>query len=220
MQTSAILGAEDEGKFFRTEGQDLEVGCPANVRLYADSQKAWQRLRDGGEVQTLAVTERPMGRPSVVHVGRTILSDNPLDGMFTVQMTDLRVEDSGLYRCVIYRPPASPIPLLHPIRLLVTKDASATPASGKNSRTLSMNPTFSTTRNPSTIFTRPRPITQPVTKSPAVVPSPGPGVNITDVTTGIRVPVSTFIILMTCGLLCKSLVSTILFVVTQRFFGF
>ncbi|XP_042527923.1 triggering receptor expressed on myeloid cells 1 [Dipodomys spectabilis] len=217
MLLASGLGAAEElaeEKVFRTEGQDLQVPCAANVRIYADSQKAWQRLLDGGEVQTLAVTERPMGRPTVVRVGRNILRDDPLEGKLTVQMTDLRVEDSGLYRCVIYHPPAQPILLSDPFRLLVSKGPSVTPASGQNPPALS--PALRTTRDPST---RHRAVTQPIPRPPAVITSPGPGVNLTDVTAGIRVPTFTFIILVACGLVTKSLVSIVLCVVTQRSFG-
>ncbi|XP_048203754.1 triggering receptor expressed on myeloid cells 1 [Perognathus longimembris pacificus] len=203
--------------YFRTEGEDLRVGCPANIMIYADSQKAWQRLRAGGEVQTLGVTERPTGVPSEVRVGRTILRDDPEQGIFTVQMTDLRVEDSGLYRCVIYRPPASPIPLSHLVRLQVTRDPSVTPASSKTLQAQSA--TVSPPRDLSTISTRHGAVTQPLPKSPVVISSPGPGVNFTDMTTGIRIPVLTFVILAACGLLSKSLVSTVLFVVTRRSSG-
>lgn len=88
---------------------------------YANSRKAWQRLPDGKEPLTLVATERPNANPSEVRVGKYTLKDDPSEAMLHVQMTDLRVADSGLYRCVIYHPPNDPVLLFHPVRLVVTK---------------------------------------------------------------------------------------------------
>jgi triggering receptor expressed on myeloid cells 1 len=110
-----------EEKYAKTEGQNLTVRCPFNIMMYFYSQKAWQRLQDTGEPLTLAITEKSSGNPSQVQVGKYTLKDDPSEAMLYVQMTNLQVEDSGLYRCVIYHPPADPIILFRPVRLVVTK---------------------------------------------------------------------------------------------------
>lgn len=110
-----------EERYNRVEGQTLAVSCPFNIMKYASSRKAWQRLPDGKEPLTLVVTERSSANPSEVHVGKYTLKDDPAEAMLHVQMTDLRVADSGLYRCVIYHPPNDPVLLFHPVRLVVTK---------------------------------------------------------------------------------------------------
>lgn len=94
----------------------MEVSCPTNTNIYSTSQKAWQRLKDKGEVQTLAITEGS----SQVQVGRYFLEDIPSEGILKVRMINLQVEDSGLYRCVILGP-SDPIILFNPVRLVVTK---------------------------------------------------------------------------------------------------
>lgn len=99
----------------------MAVSCPFNNMKYARSRKAWQRLLDGKVPLTLVATERSNANPSEVHVGKYTLKDDPLESMLHVQMTDLQVADSGLYRCVIYRPPNDPVLLFHPVRLVVTK---------------------------------------------------------------------------------------------------
>ncbi|KAM7318561.1 hypothetical protein ACRRTK_021673 [Alexandromys fortis] len=111
-----------EERYNRVEGQTLAVSCPFNIRKYASSRKAWQRLPDGKEPLTLVVTERPSANPTEVHMGKYTLKDDPGEAMLHVQMTDLRVADSGLYRCVIYHPPNDPVLLFHPVRLVVTKE--------------------------------------------------------------------------------------------------
>ncbi|KAK7815472.1 hypothetical protein U0070_005584 [Myodes glareolus] len=120
---SEVQAATDpaEETYNRVEGQTLAVSCPFNIMKYASSRKAWQRLPDGKEPLTLVATERPNANPSEVRVGKYTLKDDPSEAMLHVQMTDLRVADSGLYRCVIYHPPNDPVLLFHPVRLVVTK---------------------------------------------------------------------------------------------------
>nr|1U9K_A Chain A, triggering receptor expressed on myeloid cells 1 [Mus musculus]1U9K_B Chain B, triggering receptor expressed on myeloid cells 1 [Mus musculus] len=110
----------EEERYDLVEGQTLTVKCPFNIMKYANSQKAWQRLPDGKEPLTLVVTQRPFTRPSEVHMGKFTLKHDPSEAMLQVQMTDLQVTDSGLYRCVIYHPPNDPVVLFHPVRLVVT----------------------------------------------------------------------------------------------------
>lgn len=65
---------------------------------------------------TLALTTSTSGNPSQVREGRYFLEDIPSEAILHVQMTNLQVEDSGLYRCVIYYPSKEPdvlSPLFH-----------------------------------------------------------------------------------------------------------
>lgn len=103
------------------EGQSLDESCPVNVNKYFLSQKAWQRLGDRGQIQTLVKTDRSSGTSSKVQMGRYFLEDIPSEGILHVHMADLRVEDSGLYQCVIYQPPKDPVRLHQLIRLVVTR---------------------------------------------------------------------------------------------------
>ncbi|XP_021074058.1 triggering receptor expressed on myeloid cells 1-like [Mus pahari] len=183
---------------------------------YASSQKAWQRLPAGKEPLTLVVTQKSSSRPSEVHMGKYILKDDPTEAMLHVQMTDLQVADSGLYRCVIYHPPNDPVLLFHPVRLVVTKGSS-------DVFTPEIFPTPRLTERPILITTKHSPsdttTTRSLPKPTAVVPSPDPGVTIINGTDAGSVFTSDVTISVICGLLSKSLVFIVLFVVTKRSFG-
>ncbi|XP_037699335.1 triggering receptor expressed on myeloid cells 1 isoform X2 [Choloepus didactylus] len=172
----------NEVEYVLTEGQTLNVSCPFSRQIYLYSQKAWQRLQNGAEPQTLVVTENTSGDTSRVQRGRYMLEDIPEDSILYVRMANLQVEDSGLYRCVIYQPSRDPILLFHPVRLVVTKDPSGTPASGKNpTQNLAQ---VTTVRRPTTKAQRtmPRTVAQPPLKSTAFhVSTPGPTANLTNV---------------------------------------
>lgn len=212
---AAIVPAEE--RYDLVEGQTLTVGCPFNIMKYARSRKAWQKLPTGKEPLTLVVTETSSTRPSEVHTGKYILKDDPTEAMLVVQMTDLQVTDSGLYRCVIYHPPNDPVLLFHPVRLVVTKGSSDvfTPDILTPTTRLPEPPIRITTkRSPSHTTT-----TRSLPKPTAVVSSPDPGVTIINGTDAASVSKSSVVIPVVCGLLSKSLVFIILFVVTQRSFG-
>ncbi|XP_027799438.1 triggering receptor expressed on myeloid cells 1 isoform X1 [Marmota flaviventris] len=173
-----------EEKYVLQEGETLTVDCPSN-RKYAYSQKAWQRLRNGEEPQTLAVTERSQGTLNQIQVGRYILRDDPAESMFQVRMINLQVEDSGLYRCVVYYPPPKePVLLFHPVRLVVTVDPSTKRTSDKNSTpklapTTIRPTTLPTTKTLRTFYTSSRTVVQSLPMSTAVIP-PNTTVNPTD----------------------------------------
>ncbi|XP_052049455.1 triggering receptor expressed on myeloid cells 1-like [Apodemus sylvaticus] len=204
---AAIVPAEE--RYDLVEGQTLTVGCPFNIMKYASSRKAWQRLPAGKEPLTLAVTETSSTRPSEVHVGKYILKDDPTEAMLVVEMTDLQVTDSGLYRCVIYHPPNDPVLLFHPVRLVVTKGSS-------DAFTPDIIPTttFITTKHSPSDTTTTRSLPKPT----AVVSSPDPGVTNINGTDAARSSMSSVIVPVVCGLLIKTLVFTVLFIVTQRSF--
>ncbi|XP_026239320.2 triggering receptor expressed on myeloid cells 1-like [Urocitellus parryii] len=209
-----------EEEYVLQEGETLTVDCPSNMK-YAYSQKAWQRLRNGEEPQTLAVTERSQGTLNQIQVGRYLLKDDPPESMFQVRMINLQVEDSGLYRCVVYYPPPKePVLLFHPVRLVVTADPSTKRTSDKNSTpklapTTIRPTTLPPTKTLRTFYTSSRTVVQSLPMPTAVIP-PNITVNPTD---AIRFSVFSIVVPVACGILIKSLVFTVLFVVTQRSFG-
>ncbi|KAM5326855.1 triggering receptor expressed on myeloid cells 1-like [Glossophaga mutica] len=207
-----------EDKYELIEGQTLEVDCPFNVQMYQSSQKEWQKLREGKEPLTLARTENNSGQTNQVQVGRYFLEDIPMEGLLLVRMTDLRQEDSGLYQCAIYQPPKEPLMLHHLVRLVVKKD----PASDSNStESVTEIPTVSptTTKARSKLPISPSTVTQPWSTSTVSLSSPDLRVNSTHGTGVIRISPISIITMAVCGILTKSLVFTVLLVVTQRSFG-
>ncbi|XP_035879981.1 triggering receptor expressed on myeloid cells 1 [Phyllostomus discolor] len=207
-----------EIKYELIEGQVLEVECPFNVLLFQRSQKEWQKLTEGEEPLTLARTERSSGQTNHVQVGRYFLEDIPSEGLLVVRMTDLRQEDSGLYQCVIYQPPKEPFELHHPIRLVVKKG----PVSYSNStQDVTEIPTIPpiTTKARGKLPISPGTVTQLWSTSTASLTSPDLRVNSTHGTNVIRISPISIITIVVCGILTKSLVFTVLLVVTQRSFG-
>ncbi|XP_016068202.1 PREDICTED: triggering receptor expressed on myeloid cells 1 [Miniopterus natalensis] len=224
-----IQGApkSEEEEFTLTEGQTLEVTCPFNVMKYKNSRKAWQRVSDGGELLTLAMTEGGSEMTKVDQTGKYHLEEIPLDGVLKVRVTDLQVEDSGLYQCVIFQPPKDPFILYYPIRLVVTKDPPSDINSTQRVSQISTLPP-TTTKAQGKLRTSPRTVTQLLPMSTASLSSPGIGVNPTPGTNvssiiksslSPRISLITIITIVVCGILSKSLVFTVLLVVTQRSFG-
>ncbi|CAI9168354.1 unnamed protein product [Rangifer tarandus platyrhynchus] len=202
-----------EEKCTLAEGQTLKVSCPTNTNIYSRSQKAWQRLKDNGEVQTLAITEGS----SQVQVGKYFLEDIPSEGILQVRVFNLQVEDSGLYRCVILGP-SDPIILFSPVRLVVTKGSLGPPASDDYPCQISaQNPTLP----PITTKLRPRPrtVTKLIPTSTNSLSSSGFTVIPTNVTHVTRTPGISIVIPAACGLLSKTLVFIGLFAITQRSFA-
>ncbi|NP_001127259.1 triggering receptor expressed on myeloid cells 1 isoform X2 [Pongo pygmaeus] len=204
-----------EEKYELKEGQTLDVKCDYMLEKFASSRKAWQIIRDGEMPQTLACTERP-SHP--VQVGRIILEDYHDHGLLHVRMTNLQVEDSGLYQCVIYQPPKEPHVLFDRIRLVVTKGSSGTPGSSENSTPNVYKTPPTTTKALRPLYTSPTTVTQAPPKSTADVSTPDSEINLTNVTDIIRVPVFNIAILVAGGFLSKSLVFSVLFAVTLRSF--
>ncbi|KAL0622472.1 Triggering receptor expressed on myeloid cells 1 [Plecturocebus cupreus] len=207
-----------EVRFDLEEGQTLTVDCPYEIAMYDISQKAWQRIREGKEPpQTLATTETPSENSRPVQVGRIILEDYHDHGLLHVQMTNLQVEDSGLYRCVICQHPREPHMLFHPVRLVVARGSSSTPVSNEDSTQNVDSIPSSTTKPLGPMYTSPRTVTQAPPKSTATVSTPGSEINITNTIDIIRVPVFNIVILVAGGFLSKSLVFSVLFAVMLKY---
>ncbi|XP_013372572.1 PREDICTED: triggering receptor expressed on myeloid cells 1 isoform X1 [Chinchilla lanigera] len=215
------------------EGEDKILEYHYN-RIYMYSPKAWQRVESQGLPKTLVKTETKNDDLNRAQVGRFLLEDNPTTGFVTITMRRLQRQDVGLYQCVILLDPLVILP--YPTRLVLCPDSSSTHASDINSTpnlakksaftsmkgltpTLADISTFPTTETLSTVYTSRRTVTQPFSKSTAVVSSPDPGVNFTNVTGVISVSFFSIVIPVVCGIFGKSLVFAILFAVTQRSFG-
>ncbi|XP_054424723.1 triggering receptor expressed on myeloid cells 1 [Pteronotus mesoamericanus] len=212
------VAKSEEDTYERTEGQTLSVICPFHTTEYSNSRKAWQRLRDGEEPETLIKTESTSGENSQVRSGRYFLEDIPVEGMLVVQMTDLRQEDSGLYQCVIYQPPKKPYRLFSLVRLVVRKDGASASNSTQNLPEITtLSPI--TTKARGKLRISPSTVTQLLPISTVSLSSPGLGVNPPQSTDVIRISPISIIAIVVCGILIKSLVFTVLLVVTQRSFG-
>ncbi|XP_008525291.2 triggering receptor expressed on myeloid cells 1 [Equus przewalskii] len=207
-ELQAAAGQAEEKKIL-TEGETLNYHC-VYTRKHSQSQKAWQRVMDGGKAETLAFTEKT-SKNSQELGGRYFLEDNTTQGAVHVRMTNVQVSDSGLYRCVIY-PILSNPEVLESLRLVVTKGPSDSPSPDKNPP---RDKAQTTTFPPATKA----PVTQPPPKSTAGVSRPGLEVNPTHVTDVTRISVFSIVIPVACALVTKSLVLTVLFAVTQKSFG-
>ncbi|XP_005389742.1 PREDICTED: triggering receptor expressed on myeloid cells 1 isoform X2 [Chinchilla lanigera] len=174
------------------EGEDKILEYHYN-RIYMYSPKAWQRVESQGLPKTLVKTETKNDDLNRAQVGRFLLEDNPTTGFVTITMRRLQRQDVGLYQCVILLDPLVILP--YPTRLVLCPETL------------------------STVYTSRRTVTQPFSKSTAVVSSPDPGVNFTNVTGVISVSFFSIVIPVVCGIFGKSLVFAILFAVTQRSFG-
>ncbi|XP_058410404.1 triggering receptor expressed on myeloid cells 1 [Diceros bicornis minor] len=215
---SELQVAAEEKKTLK-EGQTLSLDC-VYTKKYSYSQKAWQRVTDGGKVETLAITNRTSRKSSQEPGGRYFLEDDSVSSAVRVRMTNVQVSDSGRYQCVIYLPHSDP-EILSSVHLVVTKGSSATPVPGKTpTQNRAQIPTHppTTTEAQNKFHTSPRIVTQGPPKSTAGVSPPGLGVNPTNMTYITRTFVFSIVVPVVCGLLSKSLVFTVLFVVTQRSF--
>lgn len=213
------VAAESEEKYVLSEGQTLQASCPFTIWKHANSRMALQRLREGMEPLTLAITEKPSGVTSRVQEGRYFLEAIYNEAILNVHVSNLRVEDTGLYRCVIFHPPKEPDVLTPLIRLEVIKDPSSTSAPNKEIiENVSHKPTLSSTI--STLSDKGLgTVTQLPPTSTVRIFSPGLGVTLENVTDARRVLIVNIVLPVVCGLLSKILVFTALWIVTQRSFG-
>ncbi|XP_049621159.1 triggering receptor expressed on myeloid cells 1-like [Suncus etruscus] len=176
------VAAESEEKYVLFEGQTLQASCPFTIWKHANSRMALQRLIEGMEPRTLAITEKPSGVTSKVQEGRYFLEAIYNEAILNVHVSNLRVEDTGLYRCVIFHPLKEPYVLTPLIRLEVIKDPSSTSAPNKEiienvSHKSTLSSTISTLSDKD-LGT----VTQLPPTSTVLIFSPGLGVTLTNVT--------------------------------------
>uniref|UniRef100_H0XXR4 Immunoglobulin V-set domain-containing protein n=1 Tax=Otolemur garnettii TaxID=30611 RepID=H0XXR4_OTOGA len=118
---------EEEEQVCLLEGKNLTVVCPYNIRKYASSLKAWQRVRGQGPLETLVLTGTRNADQNQAQVGRYLLEDYPTEAIIRITMTELQREDLGLYQCVIYLSSQNLIVVYHRIRLVQCKDQPVLP---------------------------------------------------------------------------------------------
>ncbi|KAM9234836.1 triggering receptor expressed on myeloid cells 1 [Dugong dugon] len=209
-----------EKKVCLIEGNNLTETCPYNIMKYASSLKAWQRVRSQGPPETLVRTKTRNTDINQAQAGRYLLEDFPTEAVVKVTVTGLQRQDKGLYQCVIDLSPQDPVILHDRIRLVRCDDPSSTAVLNRNpNQTLvetTTLPLTTTTMTPRAPLLRPRTVTQPLSTSTAIFSSPGLRNNFTNVGDVTRVSVFSIVALAVCGILSKSLVFTVLLVLTQR----
>ncbi|XP_027708824.1 trem-like transcript 4 protein [Vombatus ursinus] len=120
------------------EGQTLRVSCSYNSQRNEESWKTWCKVREDGKVCDRLITRTSVltwqrGDP------RTSLEDDTYSGNITITMSNLRVNDSGIYWCGIHDSVRNAIDILRIIRLEVSPDQKESPP--KYSQTTAEMPT-------------------------------------------------------------------------------
>ncbi|XP_040975782.1 uncharacterized protein LOC115335331 isoform X4 [Aquila chrysaetos chrysaetos] len=85
------------------ESDDVSVQCPYSASYYGAVSKAW--CKEGArEACTILVTTdlKPSGYRKKIQQGRFTIQDDTQQGMVTVTMEKLQVQDSGVYWCALY----------------------------------------------------------------------------------------------------------------------
>ncbi|NP_848911.2 triggering receptor expressed in myeloid cells 4 isoform a precursor [Mus musculus] len=186
------------------EGETVSVTCWYDS-LYHSSEKIWCKQIDN---LCYPFVSKSAEKP------RFLIQQSSRFNFFTVTMTKLKMSDSGIYHCGIVANNTSVY--LRNIHLVVSKGSSvvSTPDIIPATR-LTKLPTLITTKHSPSDTTTTRSLPQPTT----VVSSPDPRVIIINGTDADRGFVSSVTIPVVCGLLSKTLVFTVLFIVTQKSFG-
>ncbi|XP_021005686.1 triggering receptor expressed on myeloid cells 1-like isoform X1 [Mus caroli] len=186
------------------EGQTVSVTCWYDT-LYHSSEKIWCK-----QIDDLCY---PLFSKGAEKLRYSIRQSSRLN-YFTLTMTKLRMSDSGIYHCGIAT--KNRLIYLRTIHLVVSKGSN-------NVFTYDIIPTTSLTEHPILITAKHSPSDTTTTRSlpqpTAIVSSPDPGVTVINGTDADRGSVSSVIIPVACGLLSKTLVFTVLFIVTQKSFG-
>ncbi|XP_077621116.1 uncharacterized protein LOC144232215 [Crocuta crocuta] len=111
-------GSWEQKLLHKLEGQTVSVQCP--YWPSSNMVRAWCRYSSEGTCTILA-THHP--RLPSVSEPRHSIQDDPKSGYFIVTMTELRLEDSGLYACLFYK--SSETFILRKFRLVVSRASTA-----------------------------------------------------------------------------------------------
>ncbi|XP_052048230.1 triggering receptor expressed on myeloid cells 1-like isoform X1 [Apodemus sylvaticus] len=199
--------AQDPEILQTVEGKTVSVTCRYDPR-YISHEKIWcKEILEN-------FCKLPVWHDSTGAKKLRFSIQSSLYNSFTVTMTELKMSDSGIYHCGIIGDPGN-VTALNTIYLVVSKGSSDvfTPDIIPTTR-LPELPILIITKHSTSDTTT----TQFLTKPTAVVSSPDPGVTIINGTDAVRSSISTVIVPMVYGLLSKTLVFTVLFIVTQRSF--
>ncbi|XP_065259488.1 trem-like transcript 2 protein, partial [Emys orbicularis] len=118
----------------RVEGQSLVVECRYSTRYYSGMEKAWcqQRGEKCSPIVNTSYTSYEY-QPKVTS-GRAMIEDDTRNGIITITMEKLQVQDSGVYWCALYYPPNTLFPLktikLDVFKATSTSDVGVTSSTG------------------------------------------------------------------------------------------
>uniref|UniRef100_A0A4X2LQK8 Ig-like domain-containing protein n=1 Tax=Vombatus ursinus TaxID=29139 RepID=A0A4X2LQK8_VOMUR len=101
------------------EGQTLRVNCSYNPQRAEKRWKTWCKVREDEQWCTTVII-RKSGFPEQRGDSRASLADDTYTGRITITMSNLRVNDSGIYWCGIRDSVRNSIDILRTIRLEVS----------------------------------------------------------------------------------------------------
>uniref|UniRef100_A0A8B9NU05 Ig-like domain-containing protein n=1 Tax=Accipiter nisus TaxID=211598 RepID=A0A8B9NU05_9AVES len=85
------------------ESDDVSVQCPYSASYYGAVSKAWCKEGARGACTMLVTTDLKLsGYRKKIQQGRFTIQDDTQQGMVTVTMEKLQVQDSGVYWCALY----------------------------------------------------------------------------------------------------------------------
>ncbi|XP_016068159.1 PREDICTED: trem-like transcript 4 protein [Miniopterus natalensis] len=105
-------------------GQTLSVRCRYLPKEGPYRKKAWCREMSPNRCTLLVISSKP---GTAVQDSRYTIWDAPDAGFFTINMTQLREEDSGLYWCGSYNSSRNVITIFRNISLLVSPALTTSP---------------------------------------------------------------------------------------------
>ena len=85
------------------ESDNVSVQCPYSASYYGAVSKAWCKEGARGACTILVTTDLKLsGYRKKIQQGRFTIQDDTQQGMVTVTMEKLQVQDSGVYWCALY----------------------------------------------------------------------------------------------------------------------
>uniref|UniRef100_A0A452I315 Ig-like domain-containing protein n=1 Tax=Gopherus agassizii TaxID=38772 RepID=A0A452I315_9SAUR len=117
---SGFEAQEFDAVVSRVEGQRLIVECRYNYWDYSATPKTWCQLGDEKCFPLVSTSYTSYGYYNKVTFGRATIEDHTGNGIVTITMEKLQVQDSGVYWCARYYPPNTMYPLMT-IKLDVSK---------------------------------------------------------------------------------------------------
>ncbi|XP_072498148.1 trem-like transcript 4 protein isoform X2 [Notamacropus eugenii] len=138
-----LMGSQGQVSHMKyQEGQTLKLSCTYNPQKAENRWKTWCKLQENGRL-----CDRLITRTSIlswqVKDQRTSLEDDNHFGIITISMSNLRVNDSGIYWCGTYDAVNNTIGVIRTISLEVSPEQKVSPP--KYSQTTAEMPTTNLT---------------------------------------------------------------------------
>ncbi|XP_052048228.1 triggering receptor expressed on myeloid cells 1-like isoform X1 [Apodemus sylvaticus] len=190
------------------EGKTVSVTCWYHPS-YRSSEVIWCKKTLQGHCQPPVRRDSTGAKKLRFSIQRSYLYNS-----FTVTMTELKMSDSGIYHCGLIGNSGNNI-ILRTIHLVVSEGSSNMATHIIPTTRLSDLPILITTKHSPSHTTSTRSLHKPT----VVASSPDPEVTIINETDAARSSISSVLVPVVCGLLSKTLVFIVLFIVTQRLFG-